>query len=246
MTSVEAQLRRRLAELSRSHRQTLARELAAVIAHQINSPLGAVLANTEALEALLHSPTPDVSELTAIAADLRHDTQRAAEVIRQLNSFLRRSPFENTVLDIAEPVREAVSFHSALAVAPPLCVETSFASVPLSVKGSAVLLHQAVMSLIVNATDAMSHLPAGQRTLKIATALAEDTAEITISDNGLGIPEDKLVEIFEPFHTSKEHALGLGLSVVRRIVAAHNGKILAENRPGGGAVFRVTLPLSTE
>jgi signal transduction histidine kinase len=240
----EMQLRQRLAELARSHRHSLARELAATIAHEINSPLGAILANTETLEALLQSPAPDLSEIRAIAADIRLDTERAANVIRHLRNLLKKSKLELKVIDLAEPVQDAVRFYSALAVARNVHFSISIAPIPLLVKGNAVLLHQVVMSLIVNAMDAMSELPVDQRKLEIATMRAEDSAEAFVSDAGPGIPPDKLKEVFAPFFSTKEEGMGLGLSIVRTIVEAHDGQIWAENRPSGGAVFRIRLPLS--
>jgi len=244
ITSAEAQLRQRLAELARSHRSSLARELAATIAHEINSPLGAILTNIETLELLLQSPAPDVTELRAIAADIRFDSQRASDVIRHLRNLLNKSNPELKVVDLAEPVRDAILFYSTLAVARSAHVSSTLAPMPLPVKGNAVLLHQVILSLIVNATDAMSDLPVDQRKLEIATVRAENSAEVFVSDTGPGIPPDKLKEIFAPFFSTKDEGLGLGLSIARTIVEAHGGQIWAENLTSGGAVFRVSVPLS--
>jgi signal transduction histidine kinase len=241
----EGQLRQRLVELARSHRYSVARELAATVAHEINQPLGALLTNTETLEALLQSAAPDLNELREIAADIRRDTQRAADVIRHLRSLLRKSSLELKQVDLAEPVRNAVHFFSALADAPNADISSSIAPMPLPVKGNVVQLHQVVLSLIVNAMDAMAELPLDRRKLEIATERAENSADIVVSDTGPGIPPDGLEEIFAPFFSTKEQGMGMGLSIARTIVEAHHGRIWAENRPGGGAVFRVRLPLAT-
>ena len=214
--------------------------------HEINSPLGAVLTNAETLEAVLQSEEPDLNELRVIAADIRRDTQRAADVIRHLRNLLQKSNLELKVLDLTEPVREAIQFYSALAVARHADVRSSIAAMPLPVKGNAVLLHQVAMSLIVNAMDAMSDSPKDQRKLEIVTLQRGTTAELSISDTGPGIPPDKLKEIFDPFFSTKEGGMGLGLSIVRTIVEAHDGQIWAENRSGGGAVFRVRFPLARD
>jgi signal transduction histidine kinase len=242
--AAEVQLRQRLAELARSHRYSVARELATTIAHEINSPLGAILTNTETLEVLLQSAAPDLTELRAIAADIRLDSQRAADVIRHLRNLLKKSNLEIKEVDLTEPVRDAIHFFSALAVAQNAHVSSSIAPMPLPVKGNVVLLHQAILTLIVNAMDAMSDLPVDQRKLEITTVRAENSAEVFVSDTGPGIPPDKLKEIFAPFFSTKEEGMGLGLSIARTIVEAHDGQIWAENRPSGGAVFRVRLPLS--
>ena len=121
---------------------------------------------------------------------------------------------------------------------------SSFAPEPLPVKGNAVQLHQTVLNLIVNAMDSMSGLPAAQSRLEIATTRVKDDAEVSISDAGPGIAPDQLKDIFNPFFSTKEEGMGMGLSIARTIVEAHGGKIWAENRPGGGAVFRFSLPLA--
>src|SRR6516225_10045538 len=89
---LEVQLRQRLAQLARSQRYSVAGELAATIAHDINQPLGAILTNSETLEAVLQSPAPDLMEAEEIAADIRRDSQRAADVIRRLQNLLKKSP----------------------------------------------------------------------------------------------------------------------------------------------------------
>ena len=115
---------------------------------------------------------------------------------------------------------------------------------PLPIKGSVVQLHQVILSLVVNAIDAMSDLPVDQRKLEIATARTGNSAEVCVSDTGPGIPPDRLKEIFAPFFSTKEQGMGMGLSTARTIVDAHDGQIWAENRAGRGAVFRVRLPLA--
>ena len=123
---------------------------------------------------------------------------------------------------------------------------SSIAPTSLPVKGNAVQLQQVILNLIVNAMDAMSDLPVDQRRLAITTARAEGSAELSVSDTGPGVPPDKLKEIFDPFFSTKKEGMGMGLSTARSIVEAHGGGIWAENRPGGGAVFRMRLPLAPE
>jgi C4-dicarboxylate-specific signal transduction histidine kinase len=239
----EVQLRQRLAELAHSSRYSVVGELAASIAHEINQPLGAILANTETLELLLQSPAPDVTELREIAADIRRDSQRAADVIRDLRNFLEKSTVELREVDLSEPVRDAIHFYSALAVPRNTSISSSIAPTPLPVKGNTIQLHQVMMSLIVNAMDAVSDLPVEQRKVLVTTERADNSAKVSVFDSGPGIPPDKLQEIFSPFFSTKGR-MGMALPVARTIVKAHGGRIWAENALHGGAVFHVRLPLS--
>lgn len=240
----EVQVRHRLAELARSNRYSLAGELAATIAHEINQPLGAILTNAELLETMLQAPAPDLAELRKIASDIRYDDRRAADVILHLRNLLKKSSIELKEVDLNVPVQDAIHFFSTLAVARNANMIGPTATEPLAIKGNVVQLHQVVLNLIVNAMDAMSGLPADQRRLEIATARVENSAQVSVSDAGPGVPPEKLKEIFAPFFSTKEEGMGMGLSIARTIVEAHGGEIWADNKPGGGAIFRVRLPLS--
>ena len=244
VTAVQAQLRQRLAELTHSNRYSVVGELAATIAHEINQPLGAILTNTETLEVLLQSPVSDVTELRAIAADIRRDSQRAADVIQRLRNPLKGSNLELGKLDLAEPVRDAIQFYLALAVARNDSVSSSIAPMPLPVKGNVVQLHQVILNLIVNAMDAMSDLPVDQRRVLIATERMDKFAKVSVFDRGPGVPPEKLKEIFDLFFSTKKK-MGMGLSIARTIIEAHDGQIWAENVAEGGAVFHIRLPLAT-
>jgi signal transduction histidine kinase len=240
---VEIQLRQRLAELARANRFATVGELTASIAHEINQPLGAIQTNTETLDLVLQSSSPDLGEIREIVADIRHDQHRASEVIRRLRSLLKKAPFELRDIDLNDVVRENEKFLSAFS-AMAVDLSTSLSPEPLPIRGDPVQLQQVVLNLTVNAIDAMSEIPRAERKVAIRTARVRNLAEVSISDAGPGIPPDKLKEVFEPFFTTKAHGMGMGLSIVRTIVEAHTGRIVAENQADGGAVFRVTFPLA--
>lgn len=92
--------------------------------------------------------------------------------------------------------------------------------------------------------DAMSGMPSAERKIKVSTARDGNSAEVVVSDVGPGIPSEKLKEIFEPFFSTKREGMGMGLSIARTIVEAHNGRLLAENQSRRGAAFRIRLPLA--
>jgi signal transduction histidine kinase len=104
-------------------------------------------------------------------------------------------------------------------------------------------LQQVILNLAMNAIDAMKDMPSEKRAIHIWTSHAGEVAQLTVSDNGPGVPEEKLKDIFEPFFTTKPEGMGMGLSIARTIVESHDGQISATNRSGGGASFQISLPL---
>jgi signal transduction histidine kinase len=241
--SAEVQSRQRLAELARANRFATAGELTVSIAHEINQPLGAIQTNAETLDLVLQSSSPDLGEIKEIVADIRDDQHRASEVIRRLRSLLKKAPFEVRDIDLNEVVRETEKFLSAFS-AFAVDLTTSLSPEPLPIRGDPVQLQQVILNLTVNAIDAMSEIPRAERKVIIRTARVRDLAEVSISDAGPGIPPDKLKAVFDPFFTTKAHGMGMGLSIVRTIVEAHIGQIVAENQAAGGAVFRAAFPLA--
>ena len=116
----------------------------------------------------------------------------------------------------------------------------------LPIVGDRVQLQQVILNLVVNGIDAMKDTPSEERTISIRTSRVGEFSELSVSDRGPGIPEDKLKEIFDPFFTSKAEGMGMGLSIARTIIEAHHGLIWAKNRDHGGASFRIKLPLCTD
>ena len=239
----EVQSRQRMAELAHINRYSTAGELTASISHEINQPLGSILTNAETAREILTSPAPDIVELNSIVDDIIQDDRRASEVMRRMRSLLKKAPFEQKEIDLNVVVREAIEFLSALAVGRKVELGSFITPVALPIVGDRIQLQQVVINLVVNAIDAMANLSSENRKISIHTLRADNFAELTVSDRGPGIPADKLKEVFEPFFTSKAEGMGMGLSIARTIVEAHDGQISAENQPTGGASFKIRLPL---
>ena len=239
----EVQSRQRMAELARVIRFSTAGELTASIAHEINQPLGSILTNAETAQAILKSPSPDMAELNEIVGDIVQDDRRASEVIRRMRSLLTKAPFEQKSLDLNDVAREAVEFLSTLAVARKVELISLITQNALPILGDRIQLQQVILNLVVNGIDAMKDTASENRIISIRTSRVENFAQLSVSDRGPGIPEDKLKEIFDPFFTSKAEGMGMGLSIARTIIEAHHGLISAKNRDHGGASFRIKLPL---
>jgi signal transduction histidine kinase len=242
----EVEAARRSAELAHFNRYSTAGELTASIAHELNQPLGAILTNVETLQLMLKSPAPDMNEIGEIADDIRRDDQRASEVILRLRNMLRKAPPKMTVVDLNAIVRDTILTLSPFATARKFDLKAVIFSEPLPIKGDEVQIQQVLVNLIVNAADAMSSVSRSERTVTISTARDDGFAEVSVSDAGPGIGHDKLKEVFEPFVSTKPQGMGMGLSIARTIVEAHDGLIWAESKIGGGAVFRFRFPLSRQ
>lgn len=241
----ELDVRQRIAELAHVNRYSMAGELTTSIAHELNQPLGSILVNSETAALMLEAPTFDVKELKEILSDISRDDRRASEVIRRLRSLLKRAPFEAKVLDVNESVLETIDLMTALAQARGVSLESMLAPVPLLVKADNIQLQQVLINVLINAMDAMAHTEKSKRRISMHTARQGDSAEIEISDTGPGIVAGRRNEIFEPFYTTRPNGMGMGLSIARTIIDAHDGQIFAENRAEGrGAVFRIVLPLA--
>jgi C4-dicarboxylate-specific signal transduction histidine kinase len=168
---------------------------------------------------------------------------RAVDIVRKLRSLLRRHELVRQPLAVNQVVRESVQLMSAEAAArhATLLHEPSAAD-PL-VAGDRVHLQQVVLNLVLNGLEAVASAPLGRRRVGVRTECGEGKVRIAVCDSGPGVPPEALRDIFEPFHTTKANGLGLGLSICRTIVEAHEGRIWAENDARGGAAFYATIPL---
>ena len=240
---MEAELLRERAELAHVARVSTMGELAASVAHELNQPLGAILANAEAAELFLEQEPPALDDLRAILADIRNDDERAGEVIRRMRGLLRKHELEREPLEINSLVEDVLQLVSGDAALRGVALNVDLGPALPKVAGDRVHLQQVLLNLILNGMDAMAGQPREQRRISVRTRSdADGRVELAVTDSGHGIAPDKLARLFEPFFTTKPNGMGMGLSIARTIIEAHNGRIWAENRPEGGAVFRISLP----
>jgi len=243
----EVQARQRTAELARVNRFSTAGELTALIAHEINQPLGAILMSTESAAIILNSldsSSPDIAELGEIVNDISQNNQRATEVIRRMRSLLKKAPFELIGLDLNELARDTVDFLSPLARGRKVELRNVITADALPILADRIQLQQVIVNLVVNGMDAMKEMPSENRIISVRVSRVEQSAELSVSDRGPGIPDEQLKQVFEPFFSTKAEGMGMGLSIVRTIVEMHGGSIRVEGRPAGGATFRVQVPLA--
>src|ERR1044072_1601542 len=246
LRQLKRELRDRLLEVIHLDRVAVVGAISSSIAHELNQPLRAILLNAETAEVLASADPIDRDQLKEILADIRKSDQRAGDIIAHLRRLLKKSgdvEFED--VDLNNSIRDALHMLEPETRKRGVLVNISLTESALLVRADPVHLEQVILNLAANAMDSMQATAAGLRRLTVQTAVAGNAeVEVSVSDTGAGIPDDKLKVIFETFYTTKQQGIGLGLSIARSIVETYAGRIWAENRRDGGAVFRFTLPLS--
>ncbi|MDB5703937.1 MAG: sensor histidine kinase [Sphingomonas bacterium] len=235
------------AELAHISRQNAMSELAADLAHELNQPLSAT-ANFLAAARMLIERGEDGGKVADLLRMGEEQTLRSGEIIRRLRDFLTKREGEMRAESLELVVREAVElvlfgtaqFGIKLTYLLDTSADTIFAD--------RIQVQQVLVNLLRNAVDALRNQPSDGREIVIASRPAgDDMIEISVSDNGPGLPAELSEQLYSRFATTKNGtAMGIGLSISRRIVEAHGGTLVAENRPNGGAVFRFTLPALEE
>jgi C4-dicarboxylate-specific signal transduction histidine kinase len=222
-------------------RVTTVTGLAAAVSHQLRQPLAAIRANAEAGALLLAASPPNVDEARLALQEIARDDARAADVIEHFRALYRGTdPFSATVdvnalcQQIAKLVEQEVSQRQARLV---LRLDPD---VP-PVRGDPVQLQQALINLTLNALDAVAESTPDREAI-ITTTTNDGDVEVRVSDTGPGLAPDVHLRIFEPFFSTKVNGIGMGLTIVRSIVERHHGRLRAENRSAGGALFTMTLP----
>jgi PAS domain S-box-containing protein len=245
----EAALDAARAELARVTRTTTMGELAASIAHEVNQPLAAVVANANACHRWLAREVPDVQQAKAAAQRVIKDGKRAGDVIAGIRSLFKQSPMELGPVDLAQVIREVLDAIGPELVRQRILVRKSLAGDFPPVQGDGVQLQQVVLNLITNAIQAMSGVPDRARELRIGVSRGDmDGAPgllVTVEDTGVGFEPGQEGKLFEAFYTTKSDGLGMGLGISRSILEALGGRLWASPNPGRGATFQFVLPVGS-
>ncbi|MCI0152362.1 PAS domain S-box protein [Paraburkholderia sediminicola] len=237
------ELNRNRQELAHLTRVSTMGELAASLAHELNQPLTAILSNVQAAQRFLAADPIDLAEVREILNDIVQDDCRASEVIRRVRAIVRKGDLEIAPLDLATVIRDVLLLVHSDAIVRAIRVTLDIDGDLPAVRGDKVQLQQVMLNLLLNAFDAMTNVPPGDRAVSVTLgADGNNRVHIAVRDGGHGLTADRLDRIFKPFFTSKPQGLGLGLSISRSIVDMHGGRLWAENNPDRGATFHVTLP----
>jgi PAS domain S-box-containing protein len=236
-------LRQARQELERVSRHTTVGAMTASIAHELNQPLAAIVANGNAGLKWLARKDPNLDEVQEALQEIVDDGLRAADIITSIRGMFRKDNHEKLLVSVNDLVREVLTLvHGDLEMRQIILRSELHDALP-KIAGERVPLQQVLLNLIMNATEAMSAVTGRERQLTIRTALNEPASvRVTVEDTGCGIDQAHLDRVFDPFFTTKSHGMGLGLSICRSIVEAHGGKLWASRRSPFGTAFHLTLP----
>ena len=243
----EQALRKAQAELAHVTRVTMLGELTASIAHEINQPLAAVIANAEACLSWLDRTPPDLDAACRSAEWIVDDANRASEVIRRVRALAKKTDIEKASLSLNEIVGEAMALVQRELASHEVELRMDLAPNLPRIFADRVQLQQVIINLVINAVEALQSVTDRPRELKIRTG-RDDTRRVflTVTDNGIGLAAEDAERMFTPFFTTKSSGMGMGLSICRSIIEAHEGRLSASRNESHGATFQFVLPLHQE
>ena len=234
-------------ELARVGRVALMGELAASLAHEVNNPIGAMVANASAAQRLIAAGKLEADELNELLADIVADGRRAGEIVQGIRNMVRKGKERRSSIEINDTIQDLLRIIHAEAVGRDVTVVTEIDWEGCRVMADRVQLLQVLLNLTMNGFEAMSVIRSNARRL-IIRAGRNENGEICISvrDSGPGFPGGLAEQLFEPFFSTKAEGTGMGLAIARSIIEAHGGTLSGENCEDGGACFIVRLPQAKE
>jgi two-component system NtrC family sensor kinase len=250
--TLEVKVEERTEELKMAQNQLLQSEklasigkLAATIAHEINNPLNGILTYTKLIERKLAAGTvteEEIPKFRSYLAIMERETERCSTIVRDLLDFARqKEPSLKSDVNINEVVAEALSLLKNQIALQEITLEKRYGRLP-SLMADPMQLRQVFVNIILNSCEAMRN--GGRLAINTSFSKKEKMVKVEIADNGIGIPEENLPKIFDPFFTSKEQGTGLGLSVVYGVINSHGGTIGVKSKVGEGTAITITLPIA--
>jgi PAS domain S-box-containing protein len=241
------ELRNSQAELARMMRVTSIGQLTASIAHEVNQPLSGVVTNASTCLRMLSSDPPNMEGARETARRTIRDGNRASEVVTRLRALFKRKKVAAEWLDLNDAAREVIALSLSELQSNGIVVRHEFAENLPEVKGDKLQLQQVILNLVRNASDAMRDLDEEPRQLLVKTECDDGrNVQLTVRDTGIGFAPETLDRLFESFYTTKEDGMGIGLSVSRSIVEAHQGRLWGTKNDGPGASFVLSIPFDCD
>jgi PAS domain S-box-containing protein len=237
-------LRQVQADLAHLSRVTTMGELTASLAHEIRQPISAAVTNAKTCLRWLGRDEPDVAEAREAASRLVKDVTRAADIIGRISSLFKKGALQRELVDVNELIGEMIVLLRSEATRYSISFGTELAEDLPKVMADRVQLQQVLMNLMLNGIDAMKAAIGGGR-VTIKSVVCDAQLLISVSDTGVGLPQEREEEIFHAFFTTKEKGTGMGLPISRSIIESHGGRLWAAGAPGSGTTFQFTLPTAS-
>ena len=221
-------------------------QVSAGIAHELNQPLTAMLNYANAAKRVTASGAPDaLAKVQPMLGKIAEQAERAGQIVRRMRDFLEKRAGSQRVEDIVAIAEDAMALGLIGAKIPAVAIHFHPAPDLPPVLVDRVQIQQVLVNLLVNAVEAMATSPRRELTLSV-TRHDPNTLEVVVADTGPGIDPDVAKRLFTPFVTTKDHGMGIGLAISKSIIETHGGTMTADANPGGGALFRFTIPVAPE
>ena len=230
-------------ELAHANRIATLGHMSASIAHEINQPVAATVTNAQAALRFLDGQDPNIEEVRQALTRIARLGHRVFDVVGRIRALVQKEPPRKDDFEINEAIHEVISFSHGELVKNGVSVHSRFAQGLPLVRADRVQLQQVVLNLLMNAVEAMSSRPGEPRKLRISTRDGgAGEIVVAVDDSGPGLEAQNPERVFAPFYSTKPGGLGIGLSICRSIIEAHEGRLWAEAGELGGATFAFTLP----
>jgi PAS domain S-box-containing protein len=234
-------------ELAHANRVSAMGQLSSSIAHEVTQPIAATAISAETALRWLTAQPPNIAGVQAALGRVIKDTKRAQDIVDRIRAFVKKAPPQRSELAINEAILDVVALTRNEATKNRISVRTQLAEGLPPVQADRVQFQQVVLNLIINAVEAMSDSSEETRQLMINTDRADpNEIRVAVQDSGPGMAAESIQRVFDPFYTTKAHGLGMGLSICRSIIEAHEGRLWAAAARPKGAVFAFTLPAHPE
>jgi C4-dicarboxylate-specific signal transduction histidine kinase len=221
-------------------------ELTASIAHEVNQPLTAIVADANAALNWLATADPDLGKARETLSAIMKDGERAAGVLVRIRNMLSRSAQPHAPCSLCRVIREAIPLVRSEYARYAIRLQTSLAADLPAVMGDCIQLQQVLLNLLLNAAEASKEIAPERRRVTVCAAVrrgAQRTcAVVEVRDAGVGIRESEFAQLFDAFYSTKPNGLGMGLSISRGIIERHGGRLWATANPDYGATFHFSLP----
>ena len=242
----ENELRQREAELAHMSRVSTMGEMATALAHELNQPLGVVATYAGGCAEMLENDKVDLAELLSVLKQIHGQTMRAGKIIQHVKAFVAKTKPRRSSTDLNELIREAVQFIPDKKKRQPKSIRFDLDDGLPLIRVDRIQFQQVLVNLLCNAFEAMEDVDPEHCEVVIRTTMNGAVSEVSVSDRGRGLTPEQCEQVFEPYYTTKRDGIGMGLSICRTIIGAHDGRMWVTGNRGNGCTLHFTLPIEAQ